>query len=71
MRLINLHIVLIALVATSATASFIPAGERGTSFLGKIFGSYFSLIYLLSRPAVAVESGEDEGFFPGTPVPKR
>jgi hypothetical protein len=49
MRLINLHVVLIALVAASATASFIPAGER----------------------AVAVESGEEEGFFPGTPVPKR
>ena len=71
MRLINLHIVLMALVAASATASFIPAGERGTSFLEKIYDPCCLLIYLMSRPAVAVESGEEEGFFPGTPVPKR
>ena len=71
MRFINLDIFLIALVAASATASFIPAGERGTSFLGKIFSYSFSLIYSLSRLAIAEESGVDEGFLPDTPVPGR
>ena len=60
MRLINLHAILIVLVAASATASFIPTIERGTSPPCETFcilSHYF--IYdqlLLQRPAVRKDS---------------
>jgi hypothetical protein len=66
MRLINLHAVLIALVVSAqVAASFIPTEERGTSFSCEIFlRSSFLPNYLRSQPAIAAESGSEEGFLP-------
>lgn len=57
MRLINLHVVLIVLVASfQAAASFIPTEERGTSFpceISRVLVSY-QIIHCHNQPLLRV-----------------
>ena len=58
MRLINLHLVLVALVATTA-ATFVPVVERGTTFSCEGFCVLVSHSPR-SRSVTAIEYADDE-----------